>query len=129
MAPYVEKASRIELIVRFFYGIILNILYGLWGLYIYVLLILQFFHILILGRRGSRLYRSTRRYLAALTNVSSYLLFLTDQRPELTPDLTVYFKRLQPEAPGLAGEARFCVNCGSRIQPDAKFCGTCGAKQ
>lgn len=129
MAPYAEKASRLELIIRWLYGIVIGILYQLWGLYVYVLYVLQFFHILIFGRRGARLYRSTRRYLAASTHVSSYLLFLTDQRPELTPDLMVYFKRLQPETSMPTGEAKFCVNCGSRIQPEAKFCGTCGAKQ
>jgi hypothetical protein len=129
MAPYVEKASRLELIIRWLYGIVIGILYYLWAIYISIVEFLQFWHILIFGRRGLRLYRSTRRYVAAYTHVSAYLTFLTDTRPELTPDLTVFFKRITGSAPAPVTGAKYCVNCGAPIQPDAKFCGTCGAKQ
>ena len=32
----------------------------------------------------------------------------------------------QPAAPSTPFAARFCVNCGAPIQPDAKFCDNCG---
>jgi len=128
MAPYVEKASRAELIMRWLYGFVIGILYYLWALYIAVIEALQFFHILIFGRRGMRLYQSTRRFVAAQTHVQAYLSFLTDQRPELTPDLTVFFKDISHEQPQ-APDGRYCVNCGTRIQADAKFCANCGSKQ
>jgi hypothetical protein len=68
MAPFVEKASRVELVVRWLYGIVIGIVYGLWALFIvYIVNVLQFFHILIYGRRGARLYRHARRYIAAYT--------------------------------------------------------------
>lgn len=129
MAPYVEKASRLELIIRWLYAIVIGILFYLWALYVSACNFLQFWHILIFGRRGARLYRATRRYLAALANVYSYLWYLTDDRPDLTPDLLVLFKKasltMQPPASG----GSFCVSCGVSIQPGAKFCGSCGAKQ
>jgi hypothetical protein len=129
MAPYVEKASRLELIIRWLYGIVIGILYYFWAIYISIIEFLQFWHILIFGRRGVRLYRSTRRYVAAYTHVSAYLTFLTDARPELTPDMTVFFKKVSPTAqPSIPG-ARYCVSCGAAVQPNAKFCGACGAKQ
>lgn len=122
MAPYVEKASCLELIV-------IGILYYLWAIYIAIIEFLQFWHVLIFSRRGARLYRSTRRYLAASTHVSAYLMFLTDARPELTPDLAVFFKKVSPSAqPSVAG-TKYCVSCGAAVQPEAKFCGSCGAKQ
>lgn len=129
MAPFVEKASRLELIVRWFYGIVIGILFYLWGIYVSILEFLQFWHILIFGRRGGRLYRGTRRYLAASTHVSAYLLFLTDERPELTPDFLVFFKKALVQVQPTVSANRFCVSCGAQIRPGAKFCGTCGAQQ
>ena len=129
MAPFVEKASRLELIVRWLYGIIIGILFYLWGIYVSVLEVLQFWHILIFGRRGARLYRSTRRYLAASTYVSAYLLYLTDDRPELTPDFLVFFKKAPIQAQASVSGNRYCVSCGAPIQQNVKFCGTCGANQ
>jgi hypothetical protein len=129
MAPYVEKASRLELIIRWLYGIVIGILYYLWAIYISIVELLQFFHILIFGRRGVWLYSSTRRYLAAYTHVTAYLTFLTDQRPELTPDLSVFFKRVSPSISPPVAPAKFCVSCGVAIQNNAKFCGNCGTRQ
>ncbi len=128
MAPYVEKASRLELIVRWFYAIVIGVVFYLWAIYISIIEFLQFFHILIFGRRGARLYRSTRRYVAAFAYVSAYLTFLTDARPNLTPDLSILFKRVSLFVPPYVGHPRFCASCGVAIQLNAKFCGSCGAK-
>ena len=129
MAPYVEKASRLELIVRWLYGILIGIVYYLWGIYISIIEFLQFWHILIFGRRGARLYGSTRRYLAASAYVSSYLMFLTDARPELTPDLTVFFRKAYPSARAAVAGSKYCISCGAALEQNAKFCGACGTKQ
>lgn len=136
MAPFVEKASRIELIVRFVYGLAIGIIYGLWSIIIEIVQFLQFFHILILGRRAAGLYRYTRQYLTAYTYVSAYLMFLTDQRPELTPDLIAFFRSARGYSPTVPATpvsdttgTLHCVNCGAVLPPNAKFCGACGAKQ
>jgi len=129
MAPFVEKASRLELIIRWLYGIIIGLLFWLWGIYASVLEFLQFWHILIFGRRGARLYRSTSRFLAASTLVSAYLMFLTDERPELTPDLLVFFKEVGVETSTGGSTVKYCVSCGAQIASGAKFCGTCGTSQ
>lgn len=129
MAPYVEKASRLELIIRWLYGMVIGILYYLWGIYISIVGFLQFWHILIFGRRGARLYASTRRYLVATTHVSAYLMFLTDARPELTPDLSVFFKKVSAPSQPTVTLAKYCVSCGAPLQPITRFCGSCGAKQ
>jgi hypothetical protein len=128
MAPFVEKASRLELIIRWVYGIVIGFVFWLWGIYASILEFLQFCHILIFGRRGVRLYRSTRRFLAASTLVSAYLMFLTDERPELTPDLLVFFKRSLVEPP-VGSAVRYCASCGAQITSGAKFCGKCGTSQ
>jgi hypothetical protein len=141
MAPFVEKASRVELVVRWIYSIIIGFLYGLWGAFIvYIVNVLQFFHILIYGRRGAGLYRHARRFIAAYANAQAYLIFLTDQRPELTPDLLVFFKKRQvegltyavsppPPPPPAPSEFKYCVNCGNQIPSTASFCAKCGTKQ
>jgi hypothetical protein len=140
MAPFVKKASRVELVVRWIYGILIGFLYGLWGAFIvYIINVLQFFHILIYGRRGSGLYRHARRFIAAYANAQAYLIFLTDQRPELTPDYLVFFKKTSAEGPAYAvppsppppaaAEFKYCVNCGSQIPATASFCAKCGTKQ
>ncbi len=132
MAPFVERASRLELIIRWIYQFIYPIIYGPWGILILAVHFLQFFHILIFGRRGSTLYKYSRRYIAATTNFNAYFMFLTDQRPELIPDLLVYFKKASLQAPrpvSPAAEGSFCASCGSNLPAGAKFCGTCGAKQ
>jgi hypothetical protein len=138
MAPYVEKASRVELVVRWFYGIAIGIVYYFWAIYVGIVEFLQFFHILIFGRRGSGLYRSTRRFVAAQVNAHAYLAFLTDQRPELTPDLLVFLKKAPKETPKTEAAAptvppltatKHCTSCGAEILINSRFCDRCGAKQ
>jgi hypothetical protein len=133
MSPYVESASRMELVVRWLYGIVIGVIFYFWAIYVGVVEFIQFFHILIYGRRGLRLYRATLRFLAAYTNAHAYLGFLTDQRPELTPDLIVYFRKPSSETPTdaklVVAETKYCASCGTKLQRNEKYCGNCGAKQ
>jgi len=133
MSPYVEKASRVELIVRWVYGIVIGIVFYFWAIYAGLAELIQFFHILIYGRRGLRLYRITLRFLAAYTNAHAYLAFLTDQRPELTPDLTVYFGKASSagatNANLVPAGTKYCVSCGAKLSNNEKYCGNCGTKQ
>ena len=137
MAPFVEKASRIELIVRWIYGIIFSILYGLWSTLISIIQFIHFFYILIMGRRSAALYRYTRRFLTASTYVSAYLMFLTDQRPSLVPDLVFFYKRagdsvhtLPPSMPQpTVSVAGYCKSCGASLPVGGTlYCPNCGQK-
>jgi hypothetical protein len=92
LALFEEKASRIELFIRIAYGFLLGIMYSVWGFLVAFVVTLQFWHILIFGRRGRSLHDWTRRYLNASLYVNAYLNYLTDTRPDLTPDFDMYYK-------------------------------------
>jgi hypothetical protein len=132
MGPFVEKASRIELIIRWVYGIIFSILYGLWSSLISIIQFIHFFYILIMGRRSATLYRYTRRFLTASTYFSAYLMFLTDQRPDLIPDLVFFYKRTNNFTPpipqSVATAAGYCKSCGASLLGGTVYCPNCGQK-
>ena len=132
MGPFVEKASRIELIIRWVYGIIFSLLYGLWSSLISIIQFIHFFYILIMGRRSATLYRYTRRFLTASTYFSAYLMFLTDQRPDLIPDLVFFYKRTSDFTPpipqSVVTAAGYCKSCGASLLGGTVYCPNCGQK-
>lgn len=131
LAPYVEKASRVELIVRWLYGIVIGFVIAVWQFWNSLCVSIHFWYILILGRRSSYLYRQTRRYIAALAYASSYLSYLTDSRPQLTPNMILYTREADSEAPKLIPPppGRFCISCGAEVPAAVAFCPKCGARQ
>jgi hypothetical protein len=131
LAPYIEKASRVELIVRWLYGIVIEFVFAFWGLWSSICGSIQFLYILFTGRRSPYFYRQVRRYIAAVAYVSSYLAYLTDSRPQLTPDKILYTREAGFEAAKQmpAPPGRFCASCGAEIPANAAFCPGCGARQ
>ncbi len=127
LAPYTEKASRLELIVRWFYGIAIGIVFWLWGIWISIVHFCHFWYILISGRRSPTLYRHTRRYVNAGAYVASYQLYLTDKRPTLTPNVILFYKQVE-EIPRPT-TTKFCISCRAELPEEASFCPSCGAKQ
>ncbi|MEM3507029.1 MAG: DUF4389 domain-containing protein [Candidatus Bathyarchaeia archaeon] len=95
LAPYSEKASRLELIIRWAYGIAIGIVYWLWSIWAGICVFLHFWYILFLGHRSKTFYRHTRRYVNALPYINSYLNFLTDARPTLIPNIILYYKEVR----------------------------------
>ena len=81
---YTEKASRLELLIRlvlmFVYGIIAEI----WGIFVLVAWILQWFHILFMGRRHKSLENFMKGFWRYWTRVVAYALRLTDERPPIS---------------------------------------------
>jgi hypothetical protein len=81
---FVEKASRLELLIRlvlcFVYGIIAEI----WGIFILIAWILQWFHILFTGRRHKGLENFIKGFWRYWTRVIAYCLMLTDVRPPIS---------------------------------------------
>ena len=131
LAPYTEKASRVELIVRWLYGIVIGFVLAAWQFWNNICVIIHFWHILILGRRSSYFYRQTRRYIAALAYLSAYLSYLTDSRPQLTPNMILYTREADSEAPQQISPPpdKFCASCGAGMPASVTFCPRCGARQ
>jgi len=82
-----EKASRLELFIRWIWGFILMIIYGIIGIFAYIAFMVQWIHILLLGKRHPALAKFVTNWYKAMTNLYFYSLLSTDERPPLMPEL------------------------------------------
>ena len=80
-----EEASRIELFIRIIYSFILSIVIGVYGFVAGLCILIQFFVVLILGRRSRGLSDFVKGYLEYYVHVSGYVYFMTDERPGIFP--------------------------------------------
>ncbi|MCX6769700.1 MAG: DUF4389 domain-containing protein [Candidatus Micrarchaeota archaeon] len=80
-----EKASRLELIIRFIWGTIVAIVLCILGIFVSLAVFVQWFHILLLGKRNTALVNFTNSYLKAYYGLSFYFNLSTDERPPLIP--------------------------------------------
>jgi len=80
-----KEASRIELLIRILYWILIGIVLWVYGIITCICLIIQWFHILILGSRNEWLSNIAKGYLEYLVNVMSYTYIMTDKRPDIFP--------------------------------------------
>jgi Domain of unknown function (DUF4389) len=80
-----HNAGRLELIVRIVYWIIIGIISAIYGIIASICLFIQWFHILILGRRNQTLSDIARGYLEYMVHVMSYTYIMTDKRPDILP--------------------------------------------
>ena len=84
----VEKASRLELLIRFIWGFIVGIILGIIGLFaLYLATPIQWLHILFLGKRNPSLAKFVSGWFKGITQLYGYMLLLTDERPPLMPEL------------------------------------------
>jgi hypothetical protein len=83
---YEEKASRIELFVRIVYWILIGIVLWIYGFIAGICWFIQWFVILILGRRSKALGEFVRGYMEYYVHVSNYVYFFTDTRPNIFPE-------------------------------------------
>jgi hypothetical protein len=83
---YEEKASRIELLVRILYWILIGIVMTVYGFLSGICLIIQWFVILILGRRNRALGEFIQGYVEYYVHVLNYVYFFTDKRPNIMPE-------------------------------------------
>ena len=81
-----EKASRLELIIRFIYYFVGMIILGIIGIFAYIALALQWLHILFLGKRHPALAKFVNAWLAACAQLEFYTMLATDERPPLVPE-------------------------------------------
>ena len=85
-------AGRFELLIRIIYWILIGIVLWVYGIISFICLFIQWFHILILGRRNEWLSNVAKGYLEYLVNVMSYTYIMTDTRPEIFPVSVKIFK-------------------------------------
>ena len=82
---YEQDASRLELLIRILYWILIGIILWVYGIIAFICLFIQWFHILILGRRNEWLSDVAKGYLEYQVDVMSYTYIMTDKRPEIFP--------------------------------------------
>jgi len=80
-----EKASRLELFIRFIWGTIVMIILSIIGIFAGIAMFVQWFYILILGKRHAALAKFINAWLVAMTGLYFYLDLSTDERPALMP--------------------------------------------
>jgi len=80
-----HDASRLELLIRIIYWILIGIVAAVYGIIATICLLIQWFHILILGRRNESLSNFAEGYLEYMVHVMSYTYIMTDKRPEILP--------------------------------------------
>jgi hypothetical protein len=94
---YEHTARRWELLVRIFYSIAIAIVMMVYGFIAGILMIIQWFVILILGRRSEGLSDFIRGYLEYHVHVLSYTSWMTDTRPGIMPKSVKIFEDIPPE--------------------------------
>ena len=75
------KRNRLTVFFRLLLAIPQAIWIGLWGIAVFVAIVIAWFAALILGRVPGGLHEFIARYLRALTHLSAYVLLLADPWP------------------------------------------------
>ena len=91
------KARRLELLIRIFYSIAILIVVFVYQLIAGILMIIQWFVILILGRRSEGLSDFIKGYLEYYVHVLPYTSWMTDERPGILPKPVKIFSVVLPE--------------------------------
>ncbi|HVP96962.1 DUF4389 domain-containing protein [Methanoregula sp.] len=95
---YVHDASRLELLIRIVYWILIGIVVWIYGIIAFICLFIQWFHILILARRHEGLSNFAKGYLEYLVHVMNYVYIINDRRPSILP-VTVRIFEEELQAP------------------------------
>jgi hypothetical protein len=81
-----HDARRLELFVRIVYAwIAITLVLLVYGIVAEICMLIQWFVILILGRRSEGLSNFVKGYLEYYVHVLSYYYFMTDERPGIMP--------------------------------------------
>jgi hypothetical protein len=82
-----EKASRLELFIRFIWGFIVAIILCIIGMFAYIAIFVQWIHILLLGKRHPALAKFVNNWYKGMVQLAFYYILATDERPPLVPEL------------------------------------------
>ncbi len=91
---YEHDASRLELLIRILYWILIGIVLWVYGIIAFICLFVQWFHVLILGRRNDSLSNIARGYLEYMVHVLPYTYIMTDKRPDILPVTVKIYEEL-----------------------------------
>lgn len=86
---YVEKASRVEILVRIVWAILGEIVLFIFSLVAILAVIIQFFYVLIYGKRQKGLFDFMKAVEVQRFRLVLYLTFVTDERPPIIPEMNV----------------------------------------
>jgi hypothetical protein len=90
---YEHDAGRLELLIRILYWIAIGIVLAVYGFIAEICMIIQWFIILILGRRNEGLSNFIKGYLEYLVHVKPYVYFMTDKRPGVMPKTVKIYEK------------------------------------
>ncbi len=85
-AKSASAGSRKELVVRFAWGFLGGITYGITGMFAYVAMAVQWLHILFTAKRHAALSKFINAWSIAYVKFELYLYLVTDERPPLIPE-------------------------------------------
>jgi len=80
-----EKASRLELIIRFIWGTIVAIVLCIIGIFVSIAWVVQWIYILLLGKRQPGLANFINAWIVAWSQLMFYNNLATDERPPALP--------------------------------------------
>jgi hypothetical protein len=81
-----EKAGRLELIIRWFWSIPSFIVMVILSIIASIAMFVQFFHILLLGKRHRMLHDLILMYMVYYAKWHTYCSMLTDERNPIMPE-------------------------------------------
>ena len=79
------KASRAEVIIRIFYGLVAGIILGIFMIVGAILIAINFWTCLILARRIAPKFLAS--LVAQAAKLMAYEFYVTDERPPLIPEM------------------------------------------
>lgn len=85
-AGFDGKAGRLELLIRFLWYIPSYIVLFVLVVIAMVAYVVQFLHILVLGKRNKALFDWTLKYVSYRTKLESYFFLLTEERNPILPE-------------------------------------------
>lgn len=81
---YVEGASRAQLFIRIIVVIVWGLIAGIWGFFAEIAVIIQWFYVLIFGKRSEGLFNFTKGFYTFYVRLLGYLYLLTDEIPPIS---------------------------------------------
>jgi len=90
---YEHDAKRLELFIRIVYAFVVMVVLMVYGVIAQICMFIQWFVILILGRRSEGLSNFIKGYLEYWVHVIGYVYWMTDDRPGIMPEKTEIYEK------------------------------------